>query len=364
MPYNLIMPNNRTIAILAMTALAPLWARAQTPPPAAAPAPDSAAAPEPPTEAEKALDAAIAKVAALKSVSAVVVQKVEMLNQRFEIKGRYLKAPENRLYLRLDVYGLTEAPGKAASGTTLQVCDGETLWDYQKVLESQVYRKLRIVPILKKLGSTDLDPELREQVVKQLDLAGPEILLDGLRKSIKFDQKEAGTIDGRKVWVLRGSWKNRDGLLGPNQQPLPPNAPLPAYVPSLASVWVDQRTGWPYKLVLLGKTPSILQDTRRIGPDGRPIGARSAIDTVNPSDITLLYSDVKLNPEWKADDFAFQAPPSARVEDNTEAILTRLEQYTAMKAAQKKSEAAKGSLPDETLRQPIPVPKPALEKAK
>ena len=71
-----------------------------------------------------------------------------MLGQRFEIKGRYLKAPDDRVSLRLAVAGLAKS-----TGTMLQVCDGETLWDFQQVLESQNYHTLKIAPILEKLKS-------------------------------------------------------------------------------------------------------------------------------------------------------------------------------------------------------------------
>src|SRR5262249_898576 len=94
---------------------------------------------EPPTPAERILVEAIAKVAKLQSVAADLEQSVKMLNQQLTIKGRYLKAPNRRVYLRLTVTGLPDT-----EGTTLQICDGETLWDYQAVLDSQTYRKLSI----------------------------------------------------------------------------------------------------------------------------------------------------------------------------------------------------------------------------
>ena len=392
MPYDPTMAKYRFVPTLLLAALAPLGLLAGAEPPASAPEPaKSASAGEPgqptaaekpadsakpteagksaepekpaepagPTEAEKTLDAAITKIGALKSVSAEISQKVEMLNQHFEIKGKYLKGENNRLYLLLSVVGLPESKGDNPAGKSLQVCDGEILWDFQQVLEAQRYSKLRIMPILKKLQSPEIDPEFRVQVVNQLNLAGPDVLLGGLRGTIRFDQKEESELDHKKVWILRGNWKKRDGLLGPNQQPVAPNGPLPPYVPSLASLWIDQETGWPYKLELVGQARSVLQDTRRIGPDGRPIGAKNSIDKIDPTHITLVYSEVKLNPELKAEEFAWQAPPSVRVEDQTEAILTGLEQHIQMKVAQKKSEAAAKTEPsDDTLNQAIEVPKP------
>ena len=111
---------------------------AAAPPPAAGTAPAAAAGKpaeppqEPPTEAERLIDLAIKKIAALKSVSADLVQNIVMLKQKFDIKGRYLKAPTSRTYLKLTVSGLPDS-----DGTMLQVCDGETLWEYQEILEAK-----------------------------------------------------------------------------------------------------------------------------------------------------------------------------------------------------------------------------------
>ena len=91
-------------AALAWTTHAPAQApqpsAAQPPAPVApAPAPGAPAGKpaeppqEPPTEAERLIDLAIKKIAGLKSVSADMVQNVVMLKQKFDIKGRYLKAP-------------------------------------------------------------------------------------------------------------------------------------------------------------------------------------------------------------------------------------------------------------------------------
>ncbi len=114
-----------------------------TAPPGGAPAEP---AQEPPTDAEKQIDEAIAAIKNLKSVAADLVQSVEMLNLKFTIKGRFMRAPNTHLYLRLTLSGLTDS-----TGTTLQVCDGDILWDYQQVLEKHMYRKLSIKPILEAL---------------------------------------------------------------------------------------------------------------------------------------------------------------------------------------------------------------------
>ncbi len=258
--------------------------------PGAAPAEAPA---QPPTEAEKLIDQAIKKVAGYTSVAADMTQNVDMLKQKFAVKGRYLKAPSSRLYLKLTVTGLPDS-----SGTLLQICDGDTLWDYQQILESQSYRKMSIKPVLERLNSPDIDAKTRDLFMSQIGFSGPEALLVGLRKSIRFDQKEEGELDGKPVWILRGTWLNRTGFVGPDQRPLPAMGPLPAYVPSLATLYLGKNDGWPYKLILVGKQSSILQEPRR-GPDGRLVAAQLCRENRSQQDrARLLKRAVK--PQAKA----------------------------------------------------------------
>lgn len=331
-------------------------------PPAAAVAgmPGSAAGAqpaEPPTEAEILIDQAIKKVAAVKSVSADLTQQVKMLGQQFRIKGRYLKAPTARVYLRLDVEGL---PGSA--GTMLQVSDGDVLWDYSKVLDNQSYRKLSVKPILERLEAPELDEALKDQILSSLGFSGPDALLTGVRKVIKFDQHDDGEIEGKPVSIFRGSWRSREGLAGPDQRPVGALGRLPAYIPSHASLYLDKATGWPLRLELYGlKNSPVAVDTRQVGLDGTKIGAKSSIEKVDPSELTLTYSNVQFDPALSDADFAFQAPPNANVEDNTEAILGGLNRAIEQMALQKRMEAANAGTSSLPTSIEIPTPPPAAE---
>jgi len=372
MPYIPTMPKIRTRTAFGVAAiLLPLAAWAQTPPaPGPGPVAPAAATPaEPPTDAEKDIDAAVKQMAALRSVATDVLQTVEMLDQKFEVFGRYLKAPNRRVYLSLKVRGLPDS----SNSTLLQVCDGQTLWEYQEVLDSKVCQKLDVAQVLEKLRSGDIDTQVRDYVNSRLGLAGPEELLTGLRRSVKFVQKSEGTLDGKAVWVFRGDWRSREGLVGPNQQPMPALAPLPAYMPSVVTLSIGKDDGWPYKVMLQGRKPTVVIDTRGRGPDGRPIGSKSSIQDVTPTKIALEYKNVKLNPELSIDEFVFQPPPDVRTDDNTQQFVASLDQAIQMRAAQKKVEAAKAgadpsapsagagpALPpaeDSLLKQSIEVPK-------
>jgi hypothetical protein len=316
----------------------------------------AASAAEPATDAEVIIDKAIKKIGELQYIVAELEEDVEMLAQKFAIKGRYLKAPNRRVYLRLTVSGLPDS-----SGTTLQVCDGETLWDYQQILENQFYRKQSIKPILERLNSPELDPKIRDQAISSMGFAGPETLLAGLRKYIKFDQKESADLEGKPVWVLRGTWKNRQGIVNFNGVPVAPTGLLPPYVPCDATLYLGKDDLFPYKLELWGREISDVIDTRPRGPDGRPIGARRTIERPTPSKIRLVYSNVKLNATIRVDEFAFQAPTTANVDDTTESVLKLLDQAIAAEAARKKSEANRkdGKLLDQPID--IPAPPPATD---
>ena len=151
---------------------------------------------EPPTEAEKAIDEAIQKISKLQSVSADLEQDVEMLNQKFKITGAISRRrTRGSMSCSPSLAGLPDTTGRF-----LQVCDGETLWEYELVLDQSYYRKLSIKPILERLNSPDLDPEIRTKATTQMGVAGPETLLVGSAKNPSFDQKEEAVLDGKKVW--------------------------------------------------------------------------------------------------------------------------------------------------------------------
>ena len=209
--YNPTMLKNRMIPTFVVAGFLPLLAWAQ------APAPEPAATPS--TEAELILDAAIEKVKALKSVTADFEQNGQLLGQDFKITGRYVKDQPDRLFLQLELTGLGNVTGKM-----LQVSDGQVMWDYKEVLNSPDVRKRSLGPIKEQLQSPDADAEIRDQVLSQLGFGGPDALLVGLRKSIAFNQKSEVEVDGKKMYLIRGRWKDRDTLTGPGQPALPHRA--------------------------------------------------------------------------------------------------------------------------------------------
>lgn len=360
MRHNPTMPKIRPLLALGFALLVPFTLRADGPTPEPAPAP----AVEPPTEAEVTLDEAIKKVRDLKTVKAEVAQTAEMLGQRFTIKGRYLKGQDRRMRLELTVSGLGDSAGQM-----VQACDGETLWDFQRVQEGSRCTKLSINEIIKRLDAPEFDDAFRQQVLGGMGFAGPEALLAGLRKSIHFDRKEAGSLDiqaeGGKtesipVWVLKGDWKDREALTSPGQPAFPATGPLPPYVPSQATIYLGKDDGWPYKVQMDGRARSIMMQPRTAGPNRPVLTKPGPAANERPSRLVLLYGNVLLNPTFGPADFFFAPPSNVNVIDQTKDLVDRLERKRSEleEVGKKKAEVEKDNTTPE-----VPVPRLDKDKA-
>ncbi len=326
------MPYSRSIPSLLVGLLVPLFALAQAPapPPAVVPPVDSAGF------AQNVLTDTLIKLRLRERIAAKIEQKVSMLNQEFGLEGAYYKDTGHRVRLQLDLHGLGDAGSKM-----LQVCDGKVLWDFQKVLNMQNYRRRDLTPILKRLADPAIDDYFRNQVVTRLGLGGPEALLFGFQEKVKFDQFADEAVDGVPSYILGGTWKDRAGLMSQDARPLPPTSPLPPYVPSNIRVWIDKATSWPYRIEMIGNAPSLLQEeARAIGPDGRPVGVKKAPPKVDPSRITMKYT---LLPLTEINDalFVFSAPrDSTNLIDDTDQFMAGLDQFIQLEANRRKAEAA------------------------
>jgi hypothetical protein len=357
MPHHPTMPVIRFLPTLVISALLPLLAWAQGPGLPQVPGTDQTKGAEtkkeePPTEAELLLDAAINKVKEIEYVEATIRQDVSMLGQKFSVVGSYLKGPGLRVRMELNLKNLADA-----EGTMLQVCDGETLYDFQRIASAQNYRKLGIGKIMEAVDAANFEPEVREQIVRQFGFHGPEALLVGLRKAVLFDQKEEDTLDDKPVWVLRGNWKDRAALAPAGQAA--PTGPLPPYVPSIVALTIGQEDGWPYRVEMKGRV--------RVGPGaGMAKKAETKPQVQAPrqdqvSSIVLTYQNVKLNTEIGRERFAFSVPdsrlaPNVQGVDQTEDWLTRIKELSIQLSQQgRKTEDTKGD--NGALGQPIPVPK-------
>jgi hypothetical protein len=361
------MPNIHSIRYAVALAVAligvPLWLAAQEPTggPAAtgarSPAASKGDSAAPPTPAESFLDEAITKLKNRPYAAADITLQADMLNERFRVVGQYLKAPDYRMLLRLSVEGLADA-----QGTTQQICDGTTVYSLTQAYDEQRISLIRLAPLLKALDNPDADQEFREAVLSQLGFSGPDALLQGLRQVAVFDlgMKE-DEYEGHPVYVLRGQWKDRQALGMPGG----PNAPgvqigfLPPYVPSQIGLWVDRESGWPHKLVMEGKIPTVLKEEQILDPTGHPIARKPASMRDRPSRLTLTYA--LTDRDVASEEFQFRVPESARVEDLTDRMAAALDAQISDIAARRRNQGATepGNEPIEPLNAPRPDATPA-----
>lgn len=342
------MPRNRTIATLGLTLVVVASALAQDPLPAnpqgAAPGAGATAEPAaPPTEAEKKIDDALAKVKAVESASAEIRMVSEMLNQKIRLEGEYKKAPGNRMFLLLILQGSADATDRM-----LQISDGTTAYEFVKVLDSQTCSKRTLKPILAVLNKPEFDAKIREELLSGLGFAGPEALLAGLRKSFVFDQMREDKFEGRAVWVLGGSWKDTKSPLTPTGTTATLGGPLPPYVPSLVTLYIDQETGWPYQVEFDGRKPTQIEmgkrmpEVTKLDPSGRAISNKLTAPAARPSKMVLTYTKVVLGATIPDETFAFTPPQQTTIRDETEQLVAQLEQVMAASVA-KRTQAAKAA---------------------
>ena len=362
------MPSIR-ILLTVMACLTLPIARAQQPPTPDQAPPAVPAQPAPPVAtgqpvAESRLDWAQVQIRERLRIAAKVEMDVDMLNQKFKMEGNYYKDetdPLNRrMRLQLNLIGLGDTDSKM-----LQVCDGKVLWDFQQVLNMQSYRKREIVPILKKLDDPALDASFKIMITSSMGFGGPEAMLSGLRKSVGFDQIGDATLDGLDVVVIRGTWRDRANLLGPNERALPPTADLPSYIPKNVAVYLGKLDGWPYKIEMIGRAPLLMEETREFDPvTRRPIGRPIKPPKVDPTRVTLRYTLLPTT-EITPGLFNFEAPANVAatsVKDDTKEFLDGLDQYIQMELAKKKVEAAKAE-GDQTLLKAKPIDVPSAPGA-
>ncbi len=359
---NPTMPAIRPVVAVAILLIFSVMAWAQVPAPDAAPTPPTAPAPAPAdsgTLANNAIIETILKLRARHRIAARIEQTVDMLNQRFELKGFYFKDSGNRIRLQLDLQGAGDN-----GSTMLQVCDGKTLWEYQKVMGMKNYRKRDIVPILKKLEEPGLDDDFRTQVMTQLGFGGPEALLLGFQTAIVYDQfaeKADKETEGVPSYVLGGKWKDRAGLFGANDRPLRPTDPLPPYIPSNIRVFIDKATSWPYRIEMIGVAdagPKIVDDN--IDPaTGRAKGRAKPQPKINLTNITLRYTLLPESEIKPDEQFVFATPRDAtNLIDETEPFLAQLDQFIQFKLQDKKAKDAASEAAGEPLIKVPPVDLP------
>ena len=90
---------------------------------------------------------------------------------------------------------------------------------------------------------------------------------------------------------------------------------------------------------------------------GRPISPKLTAQTTRPSKLVMTYSNVKINAPVPDEAFAFAPPETAKVRDETDALVSQLEQVIAAQAERKKAKASQaGPVLDGGPTAPTPKP--------
>jgi hypothetical protein len=202
-----------------------------------------------------------------------------------------------------------------ASGSLLEVCDGERLWSVTELPGVKRVTRRDVRQILAAAENAKARPERAATV--DLALGGLPALLASLQRSMQFDALKEETIDGRAFSVVQARWKPEFARqLGSNAQ-----GALPVHIPDLARIYFASDTAFPERLLYLKK----VEDSQNERKTYRPLldlQFRNVVldaplpdklfeftppDGVEPEDVTRQYVEQLLPPEPASN----QTPPAA-----------------------------------------------------
>lgn len=235
------------------------------------------------------------KLESYQSVQADVVETVAVGSRKFTAQGRYLRGSNNRLKLDFAV-----KLGDGDGGSLTQVCNGQLLWTrWQVGKQSQITRR-DIREIQRAVQETRNVPNA--ELLSDLGLGGIRALLAALETSMDFDAVRAIEIDGRKFYVLQGSWKkelmSQLGIANPEA-----DQTLPPHIPDVARVYVEVETLFPRRIMYLKRHPEK--------------------DLVRPM-VTLDFTGIQLNAAIDDAEFEYEPPDDVQQIDDTKEYIERL----------------------------------------
>jgi hypothetical protein len=245
------------------------------------------------------------------SISARVVEKVEILDKSYKAEGRYLQTAlkPNDWHMRME---LVVKIGDAG-GAMLEVCDGEVLWtrlevdlgrkkDKKDIREASVTRRnvAEIMSAARKLG----DPKYESALIASLGLGGLPALLAAIEQDMEFTEVSEATLRDRPMTVVHGAWsaafsqKITGAPAGQAKSSL-----LPAFIPDAVRIYIDRETGFPHRILYLKKLV------------GR--------DVLKPL-LTLDFLDISLNEPINPAEFDYKPPEGVTPVEQTKAFVDML----------------------------------------
>ncbi|HEY3965463.1 MAG TPA: hypothetical protein VGM05_12985 [Planctomycetaceae bacterium] len=253
----------------------------------------------------------------VKSLSAKVTEKVEVLEKSFKAEGRYLQMglQENDWKMRLE---LSVKIG-GASGSLLEICDGELLWMRSDIdtgrrkdrregakkdpRDTWITRRnvTKILNAAKKLP----DKSYETGLITSLGLGGLPALIASLEQNMKFNSVKDVTLHDKPMIVVEGAWiesiaQKLRGSAAPGQ---PAPTLLPPSAPDSVRIYIDHATGFPHRIMYLKK-----------------IAGR---DVQKPM-LVLDFLDVEINPPISDSEFDYVPPKDITPTELTQGFLDQL----------------------------------------
>jgi hypothetical protein len=287
------------IAALAAMALAGYWLLH----PPAAPANDPRARfqIEDP-QAQRLLRQAIAALQHRPSIQAKVRQRAEAFGFSLVGSGTYLQGDPAQMLSRWEMQ--LESEGDVLSW--LQVCDGQTLWTYQRGLESSRLTRVDVEAVRSAWQAVSRRPDAAGLAAPPL--GGLAHWLDTLRRHFNFHYVDRDWLGNVPVAVLRGTWspaalqrllpRQREHLQGGG---IPDWDRLPPQLPDRVDLYLGEDDLFPYRVVYW----------RGGDPGAAPVAV-------------VEFFEVRFNTSIEADRFAY-SPGQRNAVDET---VPRIQQLT------------------------------------
>lgn len=248
------------------------------------------------------------RLTSYRTVKANIEETIVLEPRRFKMKGSYIQGTDLKLRLQYDL----QVGGTKAS--LIEVCDGQILWTWQQIGAEQRVTRRNVRQILSVRETAGRTP--RNTLIAELGLGGLPGLLASIERNISLEEQWETTIDDRTLVVVEGTWKETfRRRVAPN---LPPNQPLPQWVPDRIRIYFEQDSLFPRRIRYL---------------------KRNVLNVHHPM-VTLDFVDVEWNSEVDPAAFTFVPPEKVVAEDVTQAYL---KEFTKAEAPPAGSAASGGA---------------------
>jgi hypothetical protein len=259
-------------------------------------APDDTFAQAEKNAAEEYLRRAHSALVARQSIQAEIHELVHLSDPPFHMTGTYVSAG---LRTRLSY---TVKLNSGATGSLVEVCDGERLWSVTELPGSKRVTRRDVRQILAAVQSAQGQPNRAAAV--DLALGGLPALLASLQRSMQFDALAEETSDGRKLVIVQGRWKPEMAQrLGGDAS----GQGLPAHIPERVRIYFAEDTQFPERVLYLKRfeekkpfRPLVDLQFRHVQLDG-PVDPKqfefTPPENIEPEDVTRQYLEQLFPPE-------------------------------------------------------------------